>query len=217
MKVRASNLINAALVVCAIVVTAAVVRQQFLTPGAATPAKPHQVRDWLKVAQEGHRLGPDTAALQLIVFGDYQCPFCATADAVLQPLVNEHPGMISIVHRHFPIESIHPHAFDAALAAECAAAQARFAEFHQSLYGYADSIGHWSWTRFADHAGIPDVATFGDCVQNRAYAEKVSRDKAAGRRLGVQGTPTFIMNGLMFLGSPRNEPLEQFIRRQIPG
>jgi protein-disulfide isomerase len=113
-----------------------------------------------------------------------------------------------------PIEN-HPHAFDAALAAECAAAQNRFESFHDVLYAEQDSIGRKSWDDFASVTNIPDRAQFRDCVASEEHRKRVQQDFAEGQRVGVLGTPSFVFNGRLVSGMSGVEQIEEWVSKAL--
>ncbi|HEX6938828.1 MAG TPA: DsbA family protein [Longimicrobiales bacterium] len=190
---------TAVLVVCAIVVTGLVVRRELGGRGAGSPVVA-VVEDWERLASGGHRIGSPDAELRIIEFSDFQCPYCRRAAATLDSVRRELGDRVAVIYRHFPLESIHPHAMEAALAAECAADQGAFTRLHDVLFQYQDSIGTMSWTRFAELARVPDPTQFSMCVRGGEHERRVRDDIAAAHRIGVQGTPTFVLNGMVLRG-----------------
>lgn len=87
---------------------------------------------WERLAADGHRIGPWEAAVTILEWGDYECPFCRRLDPGIRAVLREHPRSVALVYRHFPM-SYHEHAYRAARLAECAAALGRFAEAHEAL------------------------------------------------------------------------------------
>jgi DNA integrity scanning protein DisA with diadenylate cyclase activity len=107
---------------------------------------------------------------------------------------------LRFVFRHFPLDSVHPHARRAAEAAEAAAAQGRFWEMHDLLYENRENLDDESLGRYADELGL-DVARFEDDLSERRHAPRVREDRFGGERSGVEGTPTFFVNGMRYEGS----------------
>jgi protein-disulfide isomerase len=211
--------LNAAVVVmmvCALTVTALVVRKELFSPAAAaTPANPAHIDAWRTFTEGGLKMGDPAAPITIVEFADFQCPACRKfAEQVHQAQVR-HPGKILVVYRHYPLEAIHPHAMAAANAAECAAEQGRFAEFHDILFASQDSIGRTPWVRFAREAAVPDTARFTQCVDQRRYQARIQADLTAGRQLKVDGTPTVIVNGLKFTGVGSDEDFESLISKLL--
>ena len=177
---------------------------------AAAVDAPREIADWRDYGVSGHRLGPATAAVTIVEFADFQCPFCARAAEDLRAIRRERPEDVSLVFRHYPIAG-HPHARTAALARECAAEQQRFEAMHDLLYAEPESIGIRTWTKLADLAGVADTAAFDDCLANAAHEPDLARDVAAGSALKVDGTPTFVINRLRVAGYPGKEKLEEYV------
>ncbi len=203
---------NAALVVltlCAVATTGLAVRRELSAPPGP---RPRVVDTWRSVAAAGHRLGPADARLTLVVFSDYQCPFCAVLSQRLRDLRTRHPGEVAVVYRHYPLPR-HPHARAAAKASECAGAQGRFEPFHDALFASADSIGVVPWDRFARAAGVPDMARFTACAASEAPVAALALDSAAGQELQVTGTPTMLVNERLITGVPPIDTLEAFVRQ----
>jgi protein-disulfide isomerase len=158
-----------------------------------------RVKEWEPLARTGQRMGATPARLTIVEFSDFQCPFCAQARLMLRAALETHPG-VALAYHHFPLPG-HAYAFDAAVAAGCAADQGRFEAYHDQLFSNQDSIGVTGWDAFASRAGVADVERFRTCLEEEPARARVNRDRSAGARLGLGGTPTFIVNGRMFSGS----------------
>lgn len=160
------------------------------------------VSDWQRYANVGHRLGPETAAVTIIEFGDYQCPYCRESEAHLRAIRSKYGNDVSLVYRHFPLPG-HGAAYPAARAAECAGQQDRFWEIHELLYAtnsWIEDISEAGLAGLAEQAGVMNVEEFADCLADREIDELVNADVAAGRTLGIQETPTFLVNGELHVG-----------------
>lgn len=197
-------LLNVAVVVmacCALVVTGLVIRREFFgSPATAATTGPVEVKDWQRFLSPGTRIGPADAPVTIIEFSDFQCPFCARHAETLRRIRGKYGNQVAIVFRHFPLTGIHPHATDAALAAECAGAQQRFEPYHDVLFQRQDSIGSTAWNVFARDAAVPDTVKFQRCMRDREHAGRIEQDVAAGRSLGVTATPTTVINGTRIAG-----------------
>lgn len=161
-----------------------------------------EVGDWQRYADVGHRLGPETAAATIIEFGDYQCPYCRESEAHLEAIRREYGNDVSLVYRHFPLPG-HGSAYAAARAAECAGKQDRFWEFHELLYSttsWIEDTSEAGLAGLADRAGVASVEQFARCLAGREIDDHVNADVAAGRELGIRGTPTFLVNGELHAG-----------------
>lgn len=177
---------------------------------------PTRVAEWLELRDAGPRIGPATAPLQIVYFSDYECPACKTMHQRLDSLSQRRAGSVAVTMLHFPIESLHPHARAAAAAAECAAGQARFAEYSQALFGAQERIGITPWEDFARQAGVPDVPAFRACLGGQDVHARVRRHEAMGARLGITGTPTVVVNGLMFSYPPSTAQLDSIAATVLP-
>jgi protein-disulfide isomerase len=212
-----STLTNVVLVLCAVVVTALVVRREFFPPDAAASERgggePKTIADWRGYATVGHRWGPETAPVSLVIFSDYQCPACRKLSEDLKAIRAEFPT-VAVVNRHFPLNA-HPFALPAARAGECAARQGRFEAMHHALFAGQAMIGVDPWTRYAQDARIPDVPAFEACMAETGPLEAVARDTVAARALGVKATPTFLINGERYVGAPPLSKLRALVRGAV--
>jgi protein-disulfide isomerase len=197
MSRHVGRLFDAGVFICAIVLTGAVVRREVVSRRPPSEPHPAVVADWSALQRSGYRIGPLSAPVTIVEFSDFQCPVCAQfANEVLRPALRDHPGLVSVIYRHWPL-SIHPFAFEAAVAAECAGRQDRFEAFHDALFRAQDSIGHRSFARFALDVGVRDTARFNDCLGDTAVSKQVEKDREAARAVGARGTPAFIVNGYL--------------------
>lgn len=213
-KQIASNLLTGVLVGCAVLVTAAVVKREFLSSAAAAPGpdlRPRKLENAAALASAGQVMGSPDAPVKIVEFSDFQCPFCARAQATIETVRRRHPDRVAVVFRHFPLDAIHPHARTAALAAECAAEQGRFHAYHDALFAAQDSIGVRAWDEFAAQAGVGNLPAFRECVASRRHAPAVERDARVAAGLGLQVTPSLIVNGELRPGLPTEEDLERWV------
>lgn len=133
------------------------------------------------------RLDSGTAEVRFVEFSDYGCSFCREQHQTLRRLA----GRIGVAYRHFPSPG-HPRARDASLAAICADRQGRFLAMHARLFETDGWQANGDWRREAAAAGIPDVPQFLACVRSVEASARLEEDVEYGRRLGVQGTPSFL-------------------------
>src|SRR2546421_7373815 len=144
--------------------------------------------------QRDHIQGPVTAAVTLVEYGDYECSYCGEAYPVLKELTAELGDQVRLVFRNFPLTQIHPHAQRAAEAAEAAAAQGRFWPMHDMLYEQQEALEDEDLVAYATELGL-DLDRFQVQLTQGAYAERIREDLMSGVRSGVNGTPTFFING----------------------
>jgi protein-disulfide isomerase len=160
-------------------------------------------------------LGNANAKVTIIEFGDYQCPSCRLFWREIEPRLKKEyvdTGKVKLVFRDFPIKEIHPDATAAAMAAQCAADQGKYWEYHDRIFREQDK-GTDDVVRFkaADlkkwGAAIRlDGAAFNACVDSARYQDEVAKDYADGIAVGIQGTPTFFING-RFVGGAQSFPV----------
>jgi protein-disulfide isomerase len=190
-----STAVTGILTVCAVIVTIAVVRREFFHE-TTQQMEPRHVEHWEDLASTGHLIGPSSAPIRIVVFSDFQCPFCRTLYFTLNELQARHPGQVAIVFRHFPVP-LHPQAFMAAAATECADRQGKFETYYRALFEHQDSIGFLRWERFALMAGIGDLSSFRECLGSPSVGDQISRDFMAARNIGSGGAPTIVVRDQM--------------------
>ena len=201
-------------VMCAVVMTTAVCFQWFQARTRSVPheKRPVPVSNWPELSSLGHRDGPNTAAVTILTFADFECPFCRKFALETLPAVRAaFPGKIAVIMRHWPLD-YHRFARPAARASECAAAQGRFKEMHDLLYAKQDSFGLKPFEEFGWDAGVSDSTAFRVCVRDKGDVLAVERDKKAALDGRFSGTPTVIVNGLRLPGVPDSAALASYIR-----
>ncbi len=146
------------------------------------------------VSERDHVQGPESAAVTLVEYGDYECPYCAEAYPVVQEIQKLLGQQLCFVFRHFPLTNVHPHARHAAEAAEAAATQGRFWDMHSLLYDHQAQLDDDHLVQYARDLGL-DVERFQRELTHHVYAHRVDEDSESGRHSRVSGTPTFFING----------------------
>jgi len=141
-----------------------------------------------------HIQGRADAAVTLVEYGDYECPYCGAAYPIVKELQARMGDRLRFVFRNFPISTSHPHAEQAAEAAEAAAAQSRFWEMHDLLYENQRRLRDQDLHAYAEQLGI-DVERFDKDLAEHVHAPRVREDFMSGVRSGVNGTPSFYVNG----------------------
>ena len=159
-----------------------------------------------------HIQGPAEAAVTLVEYGDYQCPYCGAAYPIIKEVQARMDESLRFVFRNFPITTSHPHAEQAAEAAEAAAHQGRFWEMHDLLYENQSRLGEEDLRSYAKKLEL-DVPTFDRELAEHVHAERVREDFMSGVRSGVNGTPTFYVNGARHDGSYEIETLLAVLER----
>jgi protein-disulfide isomerase len=141
-----------------------------------------------------HIQGPADAAVTLVEYGDYECPYCGAAYPIVKELQARMGDRLRFVFRNFPITTSHPHAEQAAEAAEAASAQGRFWEMHDLLYENQRRLRDQDLHSYAEQLGL-DVEQFDKDLAGHVHAPRVREDFMSGVRSGVNGTPSFYVNG----------------------
>lgn len=144
-------------------------------------------------ATDDHVRGDAGAPAVLVEYGDFECPYCGAAYGVVRSLEQEFGDQLAVVFREFPVPRVHPHALDAALAAEAAAASGRFWQMHDQLFTHQDALTAADLRRYAEDIGVPPDDVVRPAAD--AYADRVRRDVESGTAAAIPGTPSFFLNG----------------------
>ena len=142
-----------------------------------------------------HIQGPADASVTLLEYGDYECPYCGAAYPIVKEVQDRMGDRLRFVFRNFPITTSHPHAEQAAEAAEAAGSQGRFWEMHDTLYENQRRLGDADLRSYAARLGL-NLESFERDVAEHVHAPRVREDFMSGVRSGVNGTPTFYINGV---------------------
>jgi protein-disulfide isomerase len=140
-----------------------------------------------------HIQGPADAAVTLVQYGDYECPYCGAAYPIIKEVQARMGERLRFVFRNFPITTSHPHAERAAEAAEAAATQGRFWEMHDLLYENQKRLRDDDLRAYAEKLGL-DVELFDSELAEHVHTARVREDFMSGVRSGVNGTPTFYID-----------------------
>jgi protein-disulfide isomerase len=159
-----------------------------------------------------HVQGASGAAVTLLEYGDYECPYCGAAYPIVKELQAALGDELRFVFRNFPITTAHPHAEQAAEAAEAAAAQGRFWPMHDLLYENQQGLDPEHLLAYAGRLGL-DVEGFERDLAEHVYAARVHQDFMSGVRSGVNGTPTFYVNGVRHDDSYEFDTMLDALRR----
>lgn len=147
------------------------------------------------IGERDHTLGSAAAAITLVEYGDYECPYCGTAHPVVKELRRRLGDRLRVIFRNFPLADVRPHAQHAAEAAEAAAAQGKFWEMHDYLFEHQQALEDADLIRYAGELGL-DVDRFERELAEHVHAPRVREDLDGGVRSGVNRTPTFFINGV---------------------
>ncbi len=190
----------------------------YANPKPAEPGAPVDQQSLIR--DSSHMTKKSSAKVNIVEFGDYQCPGCGAAHPILKQVIEKYKDNenVNFVFRNFPLDSIHPNAHISAEAAEAAARQGKFWEMHDILY---EKQQEWSTqadptTMFADYASVLglNVDEFKTSIGNRLFQDVIKADADDGTKLNVTGTPTFFINGQVFAPNPGKIPsLEDFTKK----
>lgn len=146
------------------------------------------------VSAADHARGGADGRVVLVEYGDYECPYCRVAHSEVLQLGRHFGDDLTIVFRHFPLTEIHPFAEPAAETAEFAGAQGRFWDMHDAIYAHQERLSLPFLLGAVRALGL-SVSDFEVALEAKTYAPKVAQDFLSGVRSGVNGTPTFFING----------------------
>jgi|SRR3989338_9773039 len=218
------NYVIVALATALIVIGAVWIRDSFANAGTQKAALPapaglgNAPSAATGVSTEGSYFkGKENAPVTIIEFSDFQCPFCGRFFQQTLPDIERTyvaTGKVKFVYKDFPLDSIHPHATPAALAARCAGEQGKFWEFHDLIFNNQQSLGESSYNQWASQLGL-DAAKFSECSSSRKYLSAVRQDLVEGQRAGVQGTPAFLINGQLLSGAQPFAAFQQAVESAL--
>jgi protein-disulfide isomerase len=145
--------------------------------------------------------GPEDAAVTIIEFSDFQCPYCARFDVETLPqILSNYGDRVRFVYRDFPLISMHQYALKAAEASECADDQGAYWKYHDLLFNNQSALDDASLKEYAASLQL-DTAAFNQCLDSDKYLSEVQKDEQDGITAGVQGTPAFFINGVLISGA----------------
>lgn len=163
---------------------------------------------WDELVRASHRLGGE-GPIRLIEFSDFQCPFCQSMSSVLSEFWRRNPEF-GVGYLHLPLP-IHAQAESAAMAALCAAEQARFERMHDVLFAMEDWEPEPDWSLLAGQAHVEDIERFERCLVNPSTAAKLDRQRSLAAALRIQGTPTFVTAEVILRGAQDLTTLEEAV------
>jgi protein-disulfide isomerase len=154
----------------------------------------------LPVGDRDHTQGATNAPVTLVEYGDYQCPYCGQAYPIIKNVQKHFGSRLRFVFRNFPLSEIHRHAAQAALSAEAAGLHGKFWEMHDLLFDNQDHLSDADLAKLTARLGIGAEAFLAD-IRSEKIGQRVEEDFMSGVRSGVNGTPTFFINGARYDGS----------------
>ncbi len=164
--------------------------------------------------------GPENAPVTIVVFSDFQCPYCSRFAPILKKVHEEFPNDVKIIFKHFPLK-MHPLAIPAAEAAECAGDQGKFWAYHDMLFEKNDAWGELepknvapALKGFAKDLGL-DTARFNACLDKGEKKQLISANKLEGKKFMVSGTPTAVLNFKKYIVSLDEEGIRKTIQEEL--
>jgi protein-disulfide isomerase len=178
---------------------------------AATPVKR------VSVSTAGQpSIGPDDAPITIVEFSDFQCPYCeAWYQQVYPQLMAAYPNQIRFVYRDLPLP-MHPESVPAAEAADCAGEQGAFWKFHDALFSGQYSLGRAGYEQYAADLGL-DTAAFTACLDDHRYQARIQANASDAAQLGLNGTPSFVINGRIVVGALPFSSFQSIIDEELAG
>ena len=140
-----------------------------------------------------HMIGPPEALVTVIEYGDFECPHCKQAAPAVKLLLERFAGRIRFVYRHFPLKEVHPHAVQAAEAAESAGAQGKFWQMHDLLFDNQSHLKADHLRGYAERLQL-DMARYAADMKDHVYLQRIREHEQSGSESGVRSTPTFFVN-----------------------
>jgi protein-disulfide isomerase len=168
-----------------------------------------------KVATAGFPTkGPANAAVTIVEFSDFECPYCGQLFPTLKQVEKNYPQQVRIVYRQYPLASIHPHAQKAAEASLCANDQKKFWEFHDSMFGKQNELSVPDLKQRAVDLKL-DTQAFNSCLDSGRHADAIAADIQEGARFGVSGTPALFVNGRLLSGNQPYSEIQTVIEDEL--
>lgn len=162
-----------------------------------------------------HIVGPASAGVTLVEYGDFECPSCAQAHAAMKIVLAHFGRQLRFVYRHYPQSQVHPDAERAAEAAEAAGAQGRFWPFYDLLFENQQHLKEKHLQGYAGRLSL-DMARYQNEMKDHVYRQRVQEHVSSGQHLGLRGTPAFYVNGVFTDVSFGLQHLHEAIERALP-
>jgi len=162
---------------------------------------------------DGASRGPANAPVTIVEFSDFQCPYCGRAQDTIDRVIAKYGKQVRLVFRDYPLD-IHPNAVPAAIAASCARSKGKYWEMSRAMFADASKLSPRDLVATAASLGM-DSTAFRACMDDPDAQRGMQRDMADGRALGISGTPTFYVNGIMIVGAREADVFERTIDAEL--
>ncbi len=159
-----------------------------------------------------HIRGSVNAPIVIVEYGDYECPYTGMAYPIVKEIMRRFGDKVQVAFRNFPLNEIHPHAQHAAEAAEAAAAQDKFWQMHDYLFEHQRALDDSHLLQYGEKVGL-DINKFKKEVSGHIYAPLIEESLKSGIDSGVEGTPTFFVNGIRYEDSWDLDTLSKFLEK----
>lgn len=161
-------------------------------------------------------LGKKDAPVTIVIYDDFQCPFCARFETQTWPQLKKEyvdTGKVKFYFKHFPL-GFHPNAQPASEATECAAEQGKFWKLHDKIFTNQGELSEENLKKWAEELKL-DMTKFNECYDSNKYAERVSKDLEEGQSIGIRGTPSFVIQDELLVGAQPFEAFKEVIDRKL--
>lgn len=176
---------------------------------------PNLPRHEVEIGEQDPSFGPADAAITIVEFTDFECPFCQRHfEQVYPQLLEAYDGQFRYVSKDFPLTSIHPNAVSAAMAAQCAHEQDAYWPYHDLLFQGGLGFSRSSYDSYAEQLEL-NLEQFAACLDEERYLEGIEADMAEAIAIGFNSTPTFLINGLALVGAQPYEIFEAIIDYEL--
>lgn len=168
----------------------------------------------IPVGNSDHIQGVEGAPITLVEYGDYECPYCGAAYPVVKQLQEKLGRDLRFIFRNFPLTELHRHAMSAAMTAEFGGTKGRFWEVHDALFENQRRLGVSLYDAIVANVGL-DAGELHDALKNAEFEDRIRHEFDGGVRSGVNGTPTFFINGRRYDGSPEFDAMAAVLSRLV--
>lgn len=208
------NLIFSGILACCALVITGLVVTETISRKWKVPNSPRILENWNRITVSTTPLGNPDAPVRILEFFDYQCPYCKQVQPTLRQLLRSYKDKVYFQPVHFPL-NIHPEAYQAAIAAECAAKQDRFQEYHELIFRYQEELDSHPWIDIAAESQIPDLWKFNQCLHQETTKSLVEEGTALADELDISSIPTFLINGRLVSGAISGERFALIIEQVL--
>lgn len=165
----------------------------------------------LHVTNKDHILGSADAPIEIVEYADFQCSYCGKAFYIMKDILKEQGDKIRFIFRNYPLDELHQYAVHAAVAAETASAQDKFWEMHDILFENQKELDDAHLIEYARLIDM-DVKKFKEDFGQERFVRKVQEDYDSGNKAGVEGTPTFFINGKIYEGNWMTNEFQEYLK-----